>query len=132
MSAKAQKLASRYNLKTDIVEIYKEILEEQYHVNAFAHPLYPIVTDSDELQAFNWGLIPSWIKTEEQVRDIENMTINAKADTIFEKPSFKHSIISKRCIVPSTGFFEWRHEGSKKIPYYIQVKDEDIFSFTCM
>lgn len=128
MSAKAQKLASRYNLKTDIVEIYKEILEEQYHVNAFAHPPYPIVTDSDELQAFNWGLIPSWIKTEEQARDIENMTINAKADTIFEKPSFKHSIISKRCIVPSTGFFEWRHEGSKKIPYYIQVKDEDIFS----
>ena len=128
MSKKAQQLASRYNLKTDIVDIYKEILEEQYHVNAFAHPLYPIVTDSDELQAFNWGLIPSWIKTEEQAKDIENMTINAKADTIFEKPSFRHSILSKRCIVPSTGFFEWRHEGSKKIPYYIQVKDEDIFS----
>ncbi|WP_419033682.1 SOS response-associated peptidase, partial [Dysgonomonas gadei] len=128
MSAKAQKLASRYNLKTDIVEIYKEILEEQYHVNAFAHSLYPIVTDSDELQAFNWGLIPSWAKTEEQAKDIENMTINAKADTIFEKPSFRHSILSKRCIVPSTGFFEWRHEGSKKIPYYIRVKDEDIFS----
>lgn len=110
------------------MEIYKEILEENYHVNAFSHPLYPIVTDSDELQAFHWGLIPFWVKTEEQAKDMENMTINAKADTIFEKPSFRNPIISRRCIVPSTGFFEWHHDNTKKTPYFIQVKDEDIFS----
>ena len=56
------------------------------------------------------------------------MTINAKADTIFDKPSFRHSIMSKRCIVPSTGFFEWRHEGKDKVPYFIQVINEEIFS----
>lgn len=128
MSAKSQKLAARYNLKTDIVEIYKEILEENYHVNAFTHPLYPIVTGDNELQAFHWGLVPFWVKSEEQAKEIENMTINAKADTVFEKPSFRHSIMSKRCIVPSTGFFEWRHEEKDKIPYFIQVKNEDIFS----
>ncbi len=128
MSAKAKKLAARYNLKTDIVEIYKEILEENYHVNAFTHPLYPIATGDNELQAFHWGLVPFWVKSEEQAKEIENMTINAKADTVFEKPSFRHSIMSKRCIVPSTGFFEWRHEGKDKIPYFIQVKNEDIFS----
>lgn len=128
MSAKAKKLAARYNLKTDIVEIYKEILEENYHVNAFTHPLYPIVTGDNELQAFHWGLVPFWVKSEEQAKEIENMTINAKADTVFEKPSFRHSIMSKRCIVPSTGFFEWRHEEKDKIPYFIQVKNEDIFS----
>lgn len=128
MSAKSQKLAARYNLKTDIVEIYKEILEENYHVNAFTHPLYPIATGDNELQAFHWGLVPFWVKSEEQAKEIENMTINAKADTVFEKPSFRHSIMSKRCIVPSTGFFEWRHEGKDKIPYFIQVKNEDIFS----
>ncbi|SBV94715.1 conserved hypothetical protein [uncultured Dysgonomonas sp.] len=50
MSAKAQKLAARYNLKTYIVEIYKEILEENYHVNAFTHPLYPIVTGGSDLR----------------------------------------------------------------------------------
>lgn len=128
MSAKAQKLAARYNLKTDIVEIYKEILEENYHVNAFTHPSYPIVTGDSELQAFHWGLVPFWVKSEEQAKEIENMTINAKADTVFEKPSFRHSIMSKRCIVPSTGFFEWRHEGKDKVPYFIQVINEEIFS----
>lgn len=128
MSAKAKKLAARYNLKTDIVEIYKEILEENYHVNAFTHPLYPIVTGDSELQAFHWGLVPFWVKSEEQAKEIENMTINAKADTVFEKPSFRHSIMSKRCVVPSTGFFEWRHEGKDKVPYFIQVINEEIFS----
>lgn len=56
------------------------------------------------------------------------MTLNARADTIFEKLSFREPIMKKRCIVPSTGYFEWRHEGSKKIPYYIYLKDEEIFS----
>ena len=56
------------------------------------------------------------------------MTLNARADTIFEKPSFREPIMKKRCIVPSTGYFEWRHEGANKIPYYIYVKDEPIFS----
>lgn len=58
------------------------------------------------------------------------MTFNARADTIFDKPSFREPIMKKRCIVPSTGYFEWRHEGSKKIPYYIYLKDEPIFSMT--
>ena len=56
------------------------------------------------------------------------MTLNARADTIFEKPSFREPIIKKRCLIPSTGYFEWRHEGVKKIPYYIYLKDEKIFS----
>ena len=56
------------------------------------------------------------------------MTLNARADTIFEKPSFREPIMKKRCIVPSTGYFEWRHGGNNKIPYYIYLKDEPIFS----
>ena len=54
------------------------------------------------------------------------MTLNARADTIFEKPPFREPIMKKRCIVPSTGYFEWRHEGANKIPYYIYLKDEPI------
>ena len=56
------------------------------------------------------------------------MTLNARADTIFDKPSFREPVMKKRCIVPSTGYFEWRHESGKKIPYYIYLKDEPIFS----
>lgn len=128
MSAKAIKLAARYGRKSDIVEIYQDMLNEQYHVNAFNFPKYPIITQSDEIQVFNWGLIPFWTKNEKSAEEIKRMTLNARADTIFEKPSFREPIMKKRCIVPSTGYFEWRHEGTKKIPYYIYLKDESIFS----
>lgn len=128
MSAKAIKLAARYGRKSDIVEIYQDMLNEQYHVNAFNFPKYPVITTSDEVQVFNWGLIPFWTKNEANADEIRKMTLNARADTIFEKPSFREPIMKKRCIVPSTGYFEWRHEGNKKIPYYIYLKDEPIFS----
>lgn len=128
MSAKAVKLAARYGRKSDVVEIYQDILNEQYHVSAFTFPKYPIITTSDEIQVFNWGLIPFWTKDEANADGIRRMTLNARADTIFEKPSFREPIMKKRCIVPSTGYFEWRHEGAKKIPYYIYLKDEPIFS----
>ena len=128
MSAKAIKVAARYGRQSDVVEIYQSILDEQYHVNAFTFPRYPIITSSDEVQVFNWGLIPFWVRSEEDATEIRKMTLNARADTIFEKPSFREPIMKKRCIVPSTGYFEWRHEGANKIPYYIYVKDEPIFS----
>lgn len=128
MSAKAIKLAARYGRKSDIVEIYQDILDEQYHVNAFNYSKCPIITESDEIQVFNWGLIPFWTKDEKNAEEIKRMTLNARADTIFEKPSFREPIMKKRCIIPSTGYFEWRHEGKKKIPYFIFLKDEPIFS----
>jgi len=130
MSAKAQKLASRYGRKTDIVEIYQDMLNERYHVNAFSNPLCYIVTDSDELQAFNWGLIPHWEKTQKDADKIRTMTYNARSESIFEKPSFREPIRSKRCLIPSTGYFEYHHNPDKTTqPYYIYLKDMDIFSF---
>ncbi len=100
MSAKAIKLAARYGRKSDIIEIYRDVLNEQYHINAFNFPKYPIITASDEIQVFNWGLIPFWVKTEEDAEEMRKMTLNARAETIFEKPSFRESIMRKRCIVP--------------------------------
>ena len=121
-------MAARYSRKSDVVEIYQDILNEQYHVNAFNFPKCSIVTTSDEVQVFNWGLIPFWTKDETNAYEIRRMTLNARADTIFDKPSFREPVMKKRCIVPSTGYFEWRHESGKKIPYYIYLKDEPIFS----
>lgn len=128
ITQKAIKLAARYGRKSDILEISQDIMNEQYHVNAFNFPRYPIITNSDEVQVFNWGLIPFWVRTEEDAEEIRKMTLNAKAETIFEKPSFREAIKSKRCLIPSTGYFEWRHEKGKKFPYYIFLKDEEIFS----
>lgn len=130
MSKKAKELAARYGRNLSVVEIAEKILkeQEQYRINAFSFPECPIVTADQELQCFRWGLIPFWTKDEKQADEIKRMTLNARADTIFSKPSFREPIMKKRCIVPSTGYFEWRHEGDKKIPYYIFLKDEEIFS----
>ena len=128
MSKKAIELAARYGRKSDIIEIAQDIINEQYHVNAFGFPKYPVITSSDEIQIYNWGLIPFWIKSEKDAEEIRKMTLNARADTVFQKPSFRESILKRRCLIPSTGYFEWRHEGNKKIPYYIYLKNEEIFS----
>lgn len=128
MSKKAQELAARYGKRSDIIEMAREIIEEKYHVSAFSNPEYPVITNSDEIQLFRWGLIPFWTHSLTEANEIRKMTYNAKAETVFEKPSFRHAIVSHRCIIPSTGYFEWRHEGNIKIPYYIYLKNSEIFS----
>ena len=128
MSKKAKELASRYGRKSDIVEIYQDIINENYHVSAFTNPDYPIITNDEEIQVMKWGLIPFWTKDELYAENVRKMTYNARSETLYQKPSFREPIKQHRCIVPSTGYFEWRHEGDKKIPYYIYLKHEPIFS----
>lgn len=105
--------------------------EPIFHANAFANPSMPVITSEEpnELNFYNWGLIPSWIKTLEAANDINKKTANARSETVFEKPSFRSAIKSRRCLIPATGFYEWRHEGKEKIPYFVSAKDQEIFSF---
>ncbi|WP_421830908.1 SOS response-associated peptidase [Larkinella sp.] len=84
-----------------------------------------------EIQLFQWGLLPAWV-TEDKAAELSNMTLNAREDTIFEKPSFRDSIGSKRCLLLIDGFYEWRHEGKQKIPYYITVTDQKPFALGCI
>lgn len=101
------------------------------HANAFANPQMPVVTieEPDLLNYFNWGLVPSWIKSKKDANEISKKTGNARSETVFEKPSFRSAIKSKRCLVPATGFYEWRHEGKNKIPHFVTTTDQEIFSF---
>ena len=64
---------------------------------------------------FLWGLVPSWAKDPK----IGSRLINARAETVAEKPSFKGAFRTKRCIVPVDGFYEWRKRDNRKVPYYI-------------
>ena len=128
MSKKVKQLAARYGRGLSVVEIAEKIIQEQYHVSAFTNPEFPIITSDPEVQVYNWGLIPFWTRSETDAAQIRTKTYNARSESIFQKPSFRSSIRSCRCIVPSTGFFDWRHEDGKKIPYFIFVKDEPIFS----
>ncbi len=71
-----------------------------------------------------WGLIPSWAKDPK----ISYKMINARSETVHEKPSFKNAFHSRRCIIPASGFYEWERRGKEKIPHYIHLKDGKIMS----
>ena len=126
MTQKAKALLARYQAKAN----YQIEFENVYHANAFSFPMWSVVTSEkpEEIQLLRWGLIPKWIKTSVDAEKIRINTLNARSETVFEKPSFKMSVQRKRCLIPSTGFFEWRDENKKKIPYFIHLKDVEIFS----
>ena len=73
-----------------------------------------------------WGLVPSWAKDAE----IGNRMINARAETITEKPSFREAFKKRRCIIPASGFFEWKKKGAgTKQPYYFYLEEKEAFGF---
>jgi len=72
-----------------------------------------------------WGLIPSWSRE----HPTANSLINARAETLAEKPSFKHAFHHRRCLIPATGFFEWQHTELGKHPYHIHKQDNALFAF---
>ncbi len=74
------------------------------------------------LALFQWGLIPSWSKEPKGF-------INARAETLEDKPSFSESFQRRRCLIPADGFYEWMRTGSLKQPYFFQMKDEAPFAF---
>jgi len=89
--------------------------------------MVPVITNEQpkKLSLLKWGLVPSWAKEEA----IGNKMINARADGIAEKPSFRNAFKRRRCIVPASGFYEWQKgDGKAKTPMYIQVKDQDVFA----
>jgi len=88
----------------------------------------PVVVSPDgnrEIEVMRWGLIPSWSKDPKT----QSLLINARAETIQEKPSFRSSFKKRRCLVPADGFYEWTKRDSGKVPYWIHMTDEGLFAF---
>ncbi|MBK8790289.1 MAG: SOS response-associated peptidase [Holophagaceae bacterium] len=73
----------------------------------------------------HWGLIPGWVKDPNAF----SRPINARAETVEEKPSFRTAFKRKRCLIPATGFFEWKAEGRAKQPFYIHARDGGPLAF---
>jgi putative SOS response-associated peptidase YedK len=76
-----------------------------------------------------WGLIPSWAKGESLKRFLSKPCINARADGVGEKATFRAAFERRRCLIPATGFYEWRAEAYGKQPWCIQRTDDRLFSF---
>jgi len=78
-----------------------------------------------ELVQMQWGLIPRYAGASGTSRPV----INARAETLTGKPVFAHLLASNRCLIPASGFFEWKQVRTKKIPYYFHISDQPIFAF---
>jgi len=81
--------------------------------------------DGRELRSLRWGLVPSWAKDP----SIGNRMINARAETVAEKPSFRAAYRRRRCLVLADGFYEWHTESTGKTPYFISLGDGSPFAF---
>lgn len=93
-------------------------------------PTQPVVVvrdaESRKVEWMKWGLIPSWAKDP----SIGTRLINARSETLTEKPSFKNAFAHRRCLILADGFYEWqKHEGEASTPYYIQLAKGHPFAF---
>lgn len=107
-----EQLVERYNLKTT-TDKYQE-KEEIYPAT-----VAPIILSDDSIAFLEWGFTPHFAK---------RPLINARAETILEKPTFSKAFKTKRCLIPATAFFEWEKVEGKKIKRRIEVADQAIFS----
>ena len=127
-------MCGRFTLTTD-----PEILEQAFGIQSVPGdmptrfniaPTQPVavVVNRDgvrEFDAFRWGLIPAWAKD----MKIGNRMINARGETVAEKPSFKRPLKSRRCLVLADGFYEWQKTPDGKVPTYIHLEDHQPFAF---
>ena len=112
----------RWNLDRDL-PLYKprfNIALEQ------TSPTIPVIVHhkgGNECRLMQWGLIPHWAADP----SIGNRMIIARAETLTELRSFKHLVDRRRCIIPADGFYEWRKEGKRKVPMWVQLRSREPF-----
>jgi len=102
----------------------------QYHASSFDLPKLPVITNEQpkQIQLFIWGLIPFWVKDQKTAEEARLKIMNARAESLFEKPSFRDAAEKKRCLVLADGFFEWQEVNGKNYPYYIRLKSHEPFA----
>jgi putative SOS response-associated peptidase YedK len=121
-----EELEQRYGSELIDHDKYKP----SYYYHAYSLPFLPAVSSDRRagIRLFRWGLIPSWVADESEANDIMLKTFNARSESISTKPAFRDSFATRRCLIPVRGFFEWQHIGGRKIPWYITLTHEDVFS----
>jgi putative SOS response-associated peptidase YedK len=104
--------------------------EPSYYYHAFSLPYVPAVCSGSPgvMKMLKWGLIPAWVRNNEEAGEIRMKTFNARGETLDSKPSFSASFRTKRCLIPVRGFFEWQHTGKEKIPWYIYPARDEMFT----
>jgi putative SOS response-associated peptidase YedK len=97
-----------------------------YNVAPTQKILTIIKHDSEnKLEKLHWGLVPFWAKDV----TIGSRMINARAETVSQKPSFRNAFRKRRCLIPADGFYEWKGEKGNKQPYYVSIPSGEPFAF---
>lgn len=126
-------MCGRFVLATDSIAIQQKFdlktvpdnIQARYNI-APSQPVSVISNDNPSaLSFYRWGLIPSWAKD----ISIGNKMINARGETLREKPSFRAAYKRRRCLIPANGFYEWAKDGKTKTPMYVHLKDHALFAF---
>ena len=127
-------MCGRFIIKSDLDQIQLAFnidqVEAQVQPSYNIAPTQSIVTVAQHdgqnvLENMRWGLIPVWAKD----MSIGSKMINARAESVAEKASFKRPLKSRRCLIVADGFYEWQKEGAKKIPMFIHLKSQKPFAF---
>ncbi len=128
-------MCGRFSLSTDKDDIQSRygidptgvLLGPRYNIApSQLHPVVVVESDQRVLKLMKWGLVPHWAKDER----IGYKMINARADTVDTKPSFKNAFKKRRCLVITTGFYEWdRTDPKNKRPFHIGLKSKKPFAF---
>lgn len=126
LSKDAQALKNRYG--ADFPQEQHFIPAEEF--NGFAHPELPVILQDEpkKIHLLRWGLVPAWVNDPDRAKRFRSRTLNARAETAFNLPSYRMPVRQQRCLVPADAFYEWQHQGGEKIKYKIYCK-EKIFSF---
>jgi len=123
------RLSRRKQLIEEYFETENEVDWEPRYNIAPSQPVGIIRQDpSTPVRRFSlarWGLIPSWAID----ASIGSKTINARAETVAIKPAFRDAFVSRRCLLPADGFFEWRRSRKEKQPFHFGMQDDSMFAF---
>jgi putative SOS response-associated peptidase YedK len=120
LTADPEEIQAAYGLSAQPAD-----LTPRYNIAPGQHVAVVANNAERTLELFKWGLIPAWAKDPK----IGYRMINARGETLAEKPSFRAALKKRRCLILADGFFEWKREGKVKTPMYIQLKDGRPFAF---
>ncbi len=121
-------MCGRFSLHAEFERLVDYLGRELPDVYARRYNIAPttpvLALTGSDLTFFSWGLVPGWAKDV----NIGNKMFNARSETVAEKPSFRNAFKRRRCLIPASGFYEWRAEAGGKQPYFCHL-DQPIFCF---
>jgi putative SOS response-associated peptidase YedK len=116
--ATEQEIVSHFNLKRGFCMLPR--------YNIAPTQTIPVIINQTQVEFCRWGFVPTW-----QKKHVETPAghINARFETLTEKPTFKQAFAQQRCLIPASGYFEWKLINNKKQPFFVQLSDQPLFAF---